>query len=419
MDLSGMVAPPSSLSRVPDLVIAVKLTTCFLVAGHMVSARVLFVFMLGTDGTNEWLRLNAVCPYYTMFPLDFPLRQMESYPDAKRVLDPFCGRGTTLYAARLAQRQAVGIDISPVAVAVAQAKTVRVKPEAVVRLARQILRELPAEAGPAGEFWEWAFHPDTLREVVALRSWLLSCANTSAAKLLRALVLGALHGPRNKGLPSYLSNQMPRTYASKPEYAIRYWQRNNLFPVRVDTMDVIRRKAHRLLDTCPPALPAQVIRGDAAETVRRLRQRFELVITSPPYYGMRTYVQDQWLRNWFVGGPPDVPYGSRGQLAHQPGQDAFIAALSDVWSAVSGKCAPGAKLVIRFGALPSSKASPEHLVVASLNDAKAGWLVRDVRPAGVPKRRTRQAEQFGGDRSKIGQSVNEIDVLAELMATRR
>jgi DNA modification methylase len=65
---------------------------------------------------EEWLRLNAVCPYYTMFPLDFPLRQMELFPDAKRVIDPFCGRGTTLYAARLARRQAVGVDISPVAV---------------------------------------------------------------------------------------------------------------------------------------------------------------------------------------------------------------------------------------------------------------------------------------------------------------
>jgi hypothetical protein len=30
-----------------------------------------------------------------MFPLDFPLGQLELYPDARHVLDPFCGRGTT------------------------------------------------------------------------------------------------------------------------------------------------------------------------------------------------------------------------------------------------------------------------------------------------------------------------------------
>jgi hypothetical protein len=62
---------------------------------------------------KEWLRLNAVCPYYTMFPLEFPLSQLQLYPDVRRVLDPFCGRGTTLYAARLASREAVGSFLRP------------------------------------------------------------------------------------------------------------------------------------------------------------------------------------------------------------------------------------------------------------------------------------------------------------------
>jgi DNA modification methylase len=48
-----------------------------------------------------------------MFPLDFPLEQMRLYPEARRVLDPFCGRGTTLYAARLAERESAGVDINP------------------------------------------------------------------------------------------------------------------------------------------------------------------------------------------------------------------------------------------------------------------------------------------------------------------
>jgi hypothetical protein len=297
---------------------------------------------------EEWLRLNAVCPYYTMFPLDFPLRQLELFPDAKRVLDPFCGRGTTLYAARLARRQAVGVDISPVAVAIAQAKTVKVGAAAVIRLAEVAIRESATVSVPEGEFWEWCFHPDTLREVVALRELLLSGIDTGSARILRALVLGALHGPRNKGLPSYLSNQMPRTYASKPGYAVRYWRGHGLPPVRVDTIDLIKRKAHRLLDSCPPPLAGSVMLGDAASVVAHLRQRFDLVITSPPYYGMRTYVSDQWLRNWFVGGPAEVPYGSGGQLAQQPSRESFVLALSDVWREVAARCTPRARLVIRF-----------------------------------------------------------------------
>jgi DNA methylase len=61
---------------------------------------------------GDALRLNAICPYYTMFPLDFPLQQLATKPDAVRILDPFCGRGTTLYAARLVGLPSVGIDIN-------------------------------------------------------------------------------------------------------------------------------------------------------------------------------------------------------------------------------------------------------------------------------------------------------------------
>jgi predicted RNA methylase len=360
-----------------------------------------------------------------MFPLDFPLSQMESFPEAKRVLDPFCGRGTTLYAARLAGRQAVGVDISPVAVAIAQAKTPKAAASTVIRLAEKAIRASASVSVPEGDFWEWCFHRDTLREVVALREVLLSGEQgepgpgAAAARILRGLLLGALHGPRNKGLPSYLSNQMPRTYASKPDYAVRYWRKHDLAPVRVDSIELIRRKAHRLLDNCPPQLAGRVMLGDAASAVMQLHQRFDLVITSPPYYGMRTYVQDQWLRNWFVGGSADVPYGTDGQLARQRDQESFVSALAEVWRAVAAKCAPEAKMVIRFGALPSSKVSPEGLIKASLNRARAGWLITDVRPAGVPTLAKRQAEQFNGSRAVVGQAVTEIDVLAELVPTRR
>jgi SAM-dependent methyltransferase len=368
--------------------------------------------------SEDWLRLNAVCPYYTMFPLDFPLGQLKLYPDARRVLDPFCGRGTTLYAARLTGRQAVGIDINPVAVAIARAKTVQASPAPVMRLARRILRDMGEVDIPEGEFWEWGFHPHTLRELAALREGLRMCAETPTVQMLRALLLGVLHGPRNKGVPSYLSNQMPRTYASKPAYAVRYWRDHGLSPVRVDTVEVLKRRAERVLKDCPPRTPGWVVLGDAAHSIKALRQRFDLVITSPPYYGMRTYVPDQWLRNWFVGGPPEVPYGSEGQVSRQPSQAAFVSALAEVWRAAASRCTPEGRLVIRFGALPSAKVSPEKLMVASLREAGAGWLVRDVRPVGIPSPHRRQAEQFNGGERVVGHAVDEVDVMAELVSTR-
>ncbi|MEV5413714.1 DNA methyltransferase [Thermopolyspora sp. NPDC052614] len=360
--------------------------------------------------SEDALRLNAVCPYYTMFPLDFPLQQLAAYPSASRVLDPFCGRGTTLYAARLAGLPSVGIDINPVAAAIAQAKLVSVTAGAVVRLAKRILEDGLGGEAPQGEFWLWCYEKETLRQISTLREKLLELETPTAA-MLRAIMLGILHGPQNKGLPSYLSNQMPRTYASKPAYAVKFWKKRDMTPVHVPVLDVIERRARRLLKATPLPRGGKVYLGDSVQTLNKLRQRFDLVVTSPPYYGMRTYVADQWLRSWFLGGPPEVPYGTHGQIARQPSQDAFIKALADVWAAAAHSCHPKARLAIRFGALPSARTDPEQMLVASLNEAKAGWVVKDVSQAGTPAKRARQAEQFG----KAGSAIGEIDLVAELL----
>jgi hypothetical protein len=276
-------------------------------------------------------------------------------------------------------------------------------------LARQILDyQLPDEM-PTGEFWQWCYEDETLREIASLRAGLKSLRTPTAA-MLRAVMLGILHGPRNKGLPSYLSNQMPRTYASKPAYAVKFWKSRNLTPTRIPALDVVTRRVNRLLEASPVASGGQVHLGDSIEKLGELRQRFDLVITSPPYYGMRTYVSDQWLRSWFLGGPPEVAYGTSGQIARQPSQDAFIQALADVWTATAHRCYAGARLAIRFGALPSARTNPEEMISKSVEQSEAGWQIRDIRPAGTSPKRARQAEQFG----KAGSAIDEVDVVAEL-----
>lgn len=58
----------------------------------------------------------------------------------------------------------------------------------------------------------------------APRAPLLASCSTAPRVALRGIILGALHGPKQKTFPSYFSNQCPRTYAPKPAYAVRFWQ---------------------------------------------------------------------------------------------------------------------------------------------------------------------------------------------------
>jgi len=85
---------------------------------------------------NKDFAFNAICPYYTMFPLEFPMRHLRKHKaQSPTVYDPFCGRGTTIYAARKLGLRSYGLDTSPIAAAIAQAKLASAELENVMALA--------------------------------------------------------------------------------------------------------------------------------------------------------------------------------------------------------------------------------------------------------------------------------------------
>src|SRR5215469_9946050 len=153
--------------------------------------------------------LNGICPYFTMFPLDFPYLILSAHANpGEWVIDPFCGRGTTNYASRILGLPSIGVDSNPVAVALSQAKLANTTPASIMQVARRILDEVrEPHAIPQGEFWEWAFHKDVLHALCRFREGLLVNCRSDSRKALCAIIMGALHGPRPKLRPSYFSNQ--------------------------------------------------------------------------------------------------------------------------------------------------------------------------------------------------------------------
>ncbi len=363
------------------------------------------------DRQSPRLRLNGVCAYYAMFPLAFPYRQLLSAHPGEWVFDPFCGRGTTNMAARLLGLPSVGADSSPVASAIAAAKLCKVQPLAVVTACSKILdRDEPVRA-PEGEFWELCYDSGTLLQICRVREALLRECRSDRQKVLRALMLGILHGPRRKGLPAYLSNQMPRTYATKPGSAVRFWRKYRMDPPKLSVLQVVKRKAEHYLSSCLPSATGMVIRRDSR---RRLPNRFDglfgRVVTSPPYLGMNHYLKDQWLRNWFVGGPDRPTCDSNPQIRTED-RDRFVSDLSKVWASVAAACRSGAKMTIRFGTIPSRKDDPWAIIRDSLDSSGADWRVFTVTSAGTALSGKRQSGQFA---VRLGKPRAEIDVHAVL-----
>jgi hypothetical protein len=85
----------------------------------------------GKGNLEDWGFKQADTSYLTHGLHDYPARMVPQIaqrlidrysPVEGRVLDPFCGSGTTLVEAQLADRRAVGIDINPFAVLLSKVK---------------------------------------------------------------------------------------------------------------------------------------------------------------------------------------------------------------------------------------------------------------------------------------------------------
>lgn len=286
------------------------------------------------------------------------------------------------------------MDSSPIAAAITASKLVSAGVDDILKEARRILTKRKARYIPISRFWECAFHPTVLDALCKLREAFQEDCTTDVRIALRGIVLGALHGPKQKVFPSYFSNQCPRTYAPKPAYATRFWRKRKMVPEPVDVLAVIERRAKRYYGR------SFCIKGDVRFADSRIANalqpenpdtRFDWVMTSPPYYGMRTYIPDQWLRNWFLGGPDEVEYTSRYQIVHSSPED-FADSLRQVWRNVANVCEKDATMVIRFGGITDRRVHTLDLIKISLRDS--GWRITTLKKAGTATEGKRQADAF-------------------------
>ena len=347
-----------------------------------------------------------------MFPLEFPLGILERHSSRDDiVIDPFSGRGTTNFASRMIGLQTIGIDSSPVAASLTQAKLSNATPASIVRVAQQILGEERDPEIPTGEFWRYAFDRSVLKQMCQLREELVQNSRSEARAALKGIVLGALHGPLNKGNPSYFSNQAPRTFAPKPNYAVRFWKMKGFIPPKVDVLEIVRVRAERYYQSQPKSIGVGIL-GDSRDyrVFERLNDvRISWVITSPPYYGMRTYISDQWIRNWFVGGPADVDYSTENQIEHRS-PELFSEQLGAVWHNVAAIAKDGARMVMRFGSVPER--DRDAVEIARMSLAGSPWRLSTIRDAGNASQGKRQVAHFVG--GSTGSPRGEFDLWARL-----
>lgn len=256
----------------------------------------------------RWARYG---PYYAMFPVDFAFNVINKY--SKRgdsIIDPFAGRGTSVYAGGVLGRNAIGIEINPVGWLFGSVKLNPAPLNDVLSrlyLLQELSNDYQQEADSLSLFFHMCYCDDVLCFLCAARDILKWKENNIDATLM-SIILIYLHGKIGEGI----SNQMRMTMSMGMNYSIEWWTRKNLLtPPQINPYQFFKEK---LLWRYAKGIPhikkeTKVILGDSTRELQTLitqtnttGQKFSLLFTSPPYYAVTDYHIDQWLRLWMLGG---------------------------------------------------------------------------------------------------------------------
>jgi SAM-dependent methyltransferase len=281
------------------------------------------------------------------------------------VYDPFMGRGTTLIEAALLGRVPFGCDVNPLSAVMARP---RLAPPELHEIAER-LREIEFDC--SGEFPEELlvfFHPETLREITALKRYLLARGKSNSLDNLDSWIsLVALNRLTGHSAGFFSVYTLPPNQAVSVKSQRKINADRNQVPPQRDLRALILKKSRILLRDCDHA--ARETMAKVASHALLLTQRNDktpeipdasasLVVTSPPFLNIVDYATDNWLRCWFLGID-----AKSVQLTVPRRIEEWQAAMTDVFRELYRVLKPGGHVAFEVGEVHGGKTKLEEAVL--------------------------------------------------------
>ncbi len=236
-------------------------------------ARLVTPFQSRKFPVYRWYNLNH------SFSRDLVLKLLEQFgiEVGSLILDPFCGTGTTLLAAREAGVECVGIDLMPLSVFVSRGKMLKYDPEKATCDYEQIYpsRQYEFDFNSAEPYLQKCFPPEQLTKLLHLRYTISQMPDPERSFFAIAL----------------LNSLKPMSYAKNDGAFLRFKTDVNpktlgeTFPPQVKMMleDIGHSRKNGNGDF-------RIIRGDA-RVIPLKDKSIDGVITSPPYLNRHDYTR--------------------------------------------------------------------------------------------------------------------------------
>ena len=364
-----------------------------------------FVNAFWTAGQRRGHSIHEIS-YRACFKSQLPAFFIERLTDPNdRVFDPFSGRGTTAVQAALMGRAPAANDVNPLS---AMLCAPRLGPPAISAV-RARLAEIDlslAVRDPAETDLLAFYHPDTLRQITALRAWLLEKGNAldPADAWIRMVAINRLTGHSTGFFSVYT---MPPNQAVSAGSQRKINDARGQIPPPRDVPAIILKKTLSLLsDGHPPSHPpAILLTGSAEQTPGLADGSVDLIVTSPPFLDVVDYEGDNWLRCWFAGiDPADVRIDRHRNIASW---EAFVRRGFQEFARV---VRPGGFVAFEVGEVRGGKVLLERHVAAAIEGLPFDILGVMVNQQSF----TKTANCWGVNNNRGGTNTNRI-----VMAVRR
>lgn len=224
------------------------------------------------------------------------------------VYDPFMGRGTTLVEAGLMGRTPYGCDVNPLSAVLCEP---RLRPPALGEVQQALAAVDFRNPGEMPEELLVFYHEDTLRQISALRQYLLRRQHegtlSAADRWVRMVAVNRLTG-HSRGFFSVYT--LPPNQAVSLRAQAKINARLNQTPTPRDVPALIIKKSRQLLRDVTPevrsslgqaAAHGHIVIGPSSRTPAIEDGSIALAVTSPPFLDVVDYQSDNWLRCWFSG----------------------------------------------------------------------------------------------------------------------
>jgi hypothetical protein len=357
------------------------------------------------------------------------------------VYDPFMGRGTTPVEAALLGRIPFGNDVNPLSIVMTEP---RLQPPTVHQIEERLKQIDFTNAGDCPEDLLVFYHPETLREISALKKYFLAKQTargpergvhaastpqtpnaqnrqTASACTSRSGLKPALLDPVDEWIRLVAINRLTghspgffSVYTLPPNQAVSVQSqqkinaKRNQTPPRRDVAKLILKKSGQLLGDCDSAA-RQMLAGVATKSLLLTKpaaatpdicdNSVSLVVTSPPFLNIVQYADDNWLRCWFLGIDPKSV-----KLTVPRKIEDWQQAMTEVFRELQRVLKPGGHVAFEVGEVHGGKTKLEEAVLpcgVAAGLAPVLVLIND-------QKFTKTANCWGVDNNFKGTNTNRI-----------